>query len=201
VRGFFAPYLDRPFALFVLLSFLVLLIFMQHFTALPLDMAAHGLSRATLGVVLALNGILIVLIQPFVAPWLSRFNRSHVIACGACWSGLGFGLNAIARGAPMFTLGVIVWTLGEIAVLPIANAIVADVALPRDARALPGRIRHHVRARVVRGAADRDHGAPAAAGRRPLWWGCLAMGLVVAAGQLALAPALTRLRQERSGVR
>src|SRR5262249_10639722 len=128
VRGFLAPYRDRPFALFVLLSFLMLLIFMQHFTALPLDMAAHGMPRATLGVVLALNGILIVLVQPFAGPLLSRVNRSHTIAAGAALVGLGFGLNALARTGPLFALGVIVWALGGIAGLPARNSGVADGA-------------------------------------------------------------------------
>jgi hypothetical protein len=38
-------------------------------------------------------------------------------------------------------------------------------------------------------------------GASALWGGCLVLGLLVAAGQLALAPALTRLREERSGAR
>ena len=130
VGGFAAPYRDRPFALFVLLSFMLLLVFMQHFTTLPLDMAAHAVTRAQLGLILALNGILIVLVQPFVAARLARFNRSRAIAGGAALFGLGFGLNAFARSVPLYSLGVIVWTLGEMAVLPIANAVVADVAIP-----------------------------------------------------------------------
>src|SRR5262249_22281186 len=130
VRGFLAPYRDRPFALFVLLSLLLMLVFMQHFTALALDMAAHGIPRATLGAVLALNGAVIVLVPPFAGPLLARVDRSYAIAAGAALMGLGFGLNALARGAPLFALGVAVWSLGEIAVLPTANAVVADVALP-----------------------------------------------------------------------
>jgi MFS family permease len=131
VGGFAAPYRDRPFALFVLLSFLVLLVFMQHFTALPIDMAAHGMSRAMLGLVLALNGILIVLVQPFLSPILARFNRSraHRRRGGAGRAGLR-PERARARRARIYALGVIVWTVGEMAVLPIANAVVADVALP-----------------------------------------------------------------------
>ena len=36
-------------------------------------------------------------------------------------------------------------------------------------------------------------------GAAALWRGCLVMGFLVAAGHLMLAPALTRLRAERSG--
>ena len=200
VGGFAAPYRDRPFALFVLLSFMLLLVFMQHFTTLPLDMAAHGVTRAQLGLILALNGILIVLVQPFVAARLARFNRSRTIAGGAALFGLGFGLNAFARSVPLYALGVIVWTLGEMAVLPIANAVVADVAIPE----MRGRYQGaygitfglaSLAAPLIGTAVLQRWGSPA------LWWGCLVMGLLVAAGHLVLAPALTRLREERTGVR
>jgi MFS family permease len=93
-----------------------------------------------------------------------------------------------------------VWTLGEMAVLPIANAEVADVALPE----MRGRYQGAYGitfglasfAAPLLGTFVLQHWGPAA-----LWGGCLVLGLLVAAGQLALAPALTRLREERSGVR
>jgi MFS family permease len=196
VDGFLAPYRDGPFAVFVLLSVLSLLVFMQHIAALPIEMAGRGVSRAWLGFVLGLNGIVIVLVQPFLAPVLGRFNRSRVLSLGAAFMGLGFGLNAIAKGPALFAVGVVVWTVGEIFLLPTANAVVADVALP----ALRGR---------YQGAYGLSFGvagffAPLIGtsvlqhlGSRALWLGCLATGLLVAAGHAALAPRLTRLREER----
>jgi MFS family permease len=197
VSGFLAPYRDRPFAAFVLLSVLVLLIFMQHVAALPIEMSARGVSRAWLGFVLGLNGIVIVLVQPVLAPILGRLDRSRVLAAGALLVGLGFGLNVVASGPLLFALGVTVWTVGEVFVLPTSNAVVADVALP------------HMRGRY-QGAYGLSFGlagfgAPLIGtsvlqhfGSRALWLGCLATGLIVAAGQLALAPRLPALRRERS---
>jgi MFS family permease len=196
VRGFLAPYRDRPFLAFVVLSVLILLIFMQHIAAFPVEMAARGLPTAWLGFVLALNGIVIVLVQPFLAPWLTRFDHSRTLAAGAVLVGLGFGINAFAAGPLGFSLGVVVWTLGEILVLPIGNALVADVALP----GMRGR---------YQGAYGLSFGvagflAPLLGtlvlqrwGSAALWLGCLALGLAVAAGQLALAPRLRRLRDAR----
>jgi len=143
-----------------------------------------------------LNGIVIVLVQPFLAPVLGRYNRSRVLALGACLVGLGFGLNVVATGPLLFAAGVVVWTVGEIFVLPTANALVADVALP------------HMRGRY-QGAYGLSFGLAAFGapligtfvlqhfGSRALWLGCLALGLVVSAGHVALAPRLTRLREER----
>jgi MFS family permease len=194
--GFLAPYRDRPFAVFVLLSILTLMVFMQHIAALPIEMGSRGVSRAWLGFILGLNGMVIVLVQPFLAPVLGRYNRSRVLAVGACLLGLGFGVNVIARGPALYSLGVVIWTLGEICLLPTANAVVADIALP------------HMRGRY-QGAYGLSFGvagflAPLIgtavlqhAGGRALWLGCLAAGLLVAAGHTALAPRLTRLREER----
>jgi MFS family permease len=194
--GFFAPYRDVPFLLFLALSFLFAVILMQIATTFPLDMAANGVSKATFGVILAMNGVLIVLLQPFLGPILTRHNRSRTIAAGVSCAGIGFGLNAIARTAPMYTLSVAIWTVGEIAVLPVANALVADLA-PPDVR---GR---------YQGAYSLSFGlavciAPALGtfvlqrfGSVALWSGCLGLGFLIAAGHLALAPALMRARVER----
>jgi MFS family permease len=194
--GFLAPYRDRPFAVFVLLSVLTLLVFMQHVAALPIEIANRGVPRAWLGFVLGLNGIVIVLVQPFLAPVLGRYNRSRVLAAGACLLGLGFGVNVFASGPALYSLGVVVWTIGEIFLLPTANAVVADIALP------------HMRGRY-QGAYGLSFGlagfgAPLIGtavlqqfGSRALWLGCLAAGLIVAAGHTALAPHLTRLREQR----
>ena len=198
--GFLAPYRDRPFAVFVALSVVTLLVFMQHIAALPIEMARHGVSRTWLGFVLGLNGMVIVLVQPFLAPVLGRFNRSHVLSAGACLLGLGFGVNTIASGPALFGLGVAVWTVGEICLLPTANAVVADIALP------------HLRGRY-QGAYGLSFGlagfgAPLIGtsvlqhfGGRVLWLGCLAAGLLVAVGHAALSPRLTRLREERLAAR
>ena len=191
-----APYRDGPFGLFVLLSVLVLLVFMQHVSALPIDLSGRGVSRAWLGLILGINGMAIVVLQPLLAPGLQRRNRSRVLAVGALLVGCGFGFNVIANGLGTFAIGVLIWTLGEICVLPIANAVVADVAPP------------HMRGRY-QGAYGLSFGLAALAapllgtyvlqriGAAALWWGCFVLGLLVSAGHLMLAPSLTRLREER----
>ena len=137
-----------------------------------------------------------VILTPMLGPFLTRFSRSKTLACGAVLVGLGFGLNAIARTAPLYVLGVIIWTIGEIGVLPVANSVVADLAPPE------------VRGRY-QGAYGLSFGlavcaAPAFGtwvlqhwGSVALWSGCLAIGLLIAVGHMLLAPALMRARAER----
>ena len=200
LHDFVAPYLDGPFGIFVLLNVLVLLVFMQGIAALPIDMTARGVSHAWLGAVLGINGVTIVLLQPLLAAPIQRRNRSRVIALGALLVGLGFGLGIFAHGPALFGIAVVVWTIGEILTLPIANAVVADVA----PAAMRGR---------YQGAYGLSFGlagfvAPLAGtfvlqrfGSAALWGGCLVLGALVAAAQLMLAPRLTRMREERLALR
>lgn len=195
--GFFAPYRDGTYVLFLLLSVAIILVFMQHNTIFPLDMNAHGLSKAEFGVVLGLNGVFIVFLQPFVAPFIQRFSRSRVLAVGSALVGAGFGLNAVSSTAPLYALGVLIWTVGEICVLPVANSIVADLAPP------------HVRGRY-QGAYGLSWGvagflAPLSGaalyerrGSVALWVACLVAGLVVAIGHLLLERRLHRAREARA---
>src|SRR5689334_5313599 len=54
VHGFLTPYRDAPFAKFIALTLLVLLLFMQHVAALPIGMSETITSKALLGFLLAL---------------------------------------------------------------------------------------------------------------------------------------------------
>jgi MFS family permease len=200
VREFLTPFTDGPFGVLIVLCVLLMLVFLQHISTLPIDMGAHGVSRAWLGAVLAINGVIIVLLQPFLAPLLQRLNRSRMLATGAVLVGAGYGLNAIARTAAMFGLGVLIWSVGEIFVLPIGNAVVADVA--------PSHMRGRYQgaygltfgvaglcAPLIGTSVMQRFGAPV------LWVGCLALGCAVAIGHLLLEPSLSRLRRERISAR
>ena len=193
---FFAPYRDGTYMAFIGLAIMSAVLFMQHTLALPLDMMAHGVSKPVFGAVIALNGILIVLVQPFLGPFLTRFPRSRVLATGGALLAVGFGLNAFVHVAPLYALGVAIWTIGEILVLPTSNAVVADLA----PAALRGR---------YQGAYSLSFGlalivAPTVGslvmqhfGARTLWLGAFALGLLTMLGQLALERPLERARRAR----
>lgn len=182
---------DRDLVLFLGLHLLSLLVFTQFQLAAPLDMAAHGITPSTFSLLMALNGIGVIGLQPTVGPWLRRFDGGRLLAVSSVLIGLGFGVNAFARTAPAYAAGVALWTVGEVLAFPVANALVADLA--------PA----HLRGRY-QGAFAMSWGvaftlSPLLAGEvltrlgaRPLWAGCLAVGLAVAAGHLAIAPARRR---------
>src|SRR5947208_1891583 len=104
---------DRVFLVFVGLNLLTALVFLQHISSLPIAMAHNGLRPSTFGMVIALNGVLIVLGQLFI-PRLIR-DRSHagVLAVAALVQAAGFGLTAFAHSAVMYAGTVLIWTFGE----------------------------------------------------------------------------------------
>jgi len=164
-------------------------IYFQVFFTLPLAMRANGLRSAAFGLVIALNGVLIVVLQPLVASWLGRLPRVQLLAGSQLVMGLGFGLNSFATTAPAYALAVVVWTLGEIAGAALASSIVADLAPPELRGRYSGMYGMSFGAAAiiapVIGTAVFD-----LAGAVTLWAGCAALGVVVASGTLLLGPAI-----------
>jgi len=194
--AFLAPYRDVPYVAFLVLAYLYAVLFLQNASALPLDMTAHGHSPATFGFILALNGVLIVAIQPFLGPHLTRRDRSRTLAAGALFTAVGFGLHAFAHTVPLYVVGVVLWTVGEMCVLPVANAMISDLA-PVELR---GRYQGGyslswglaVASAPLIGMSVFEH-----AGSFTLWLGVASTAVCIAIAHLALAPRLRRLRAER----
>ena len=173
------PFRDRAFLVFAAVQLLVLLVFLQLTVAYPLDMRARGLSTAQIGPLLALNGIIIVAVQPLALRWLARSDRARVLALGGALVGIGFGIPALGGSIPVYAAATLVFTLGEIAFAVAAPALVADLA-PLHHRGgyqgahqllwgLAGMVAPAIGTLVL-----------AAAGARVLWLGCLATGLLAA---------------------
>lgn len=179
---------DPVLMAFVFLAFLLSCIYAQSNVGLPLDLAAHGFPPSVFGVLLALNGIVIIAVQPFVAGPLRRFRRAGVLGVAALLTGLGFGWNAYATTVPGFGVGIVIWTLGEILNATFASAIVADLAPP----ALRGRYQGlYTMAWGLAAFAGPAGGAWVLShfGAKTLWIGCVVVGVAIAVGHWMIAPA------------
>lgn len=182
-----APLSNRPFVVFVVLITLVGLVFHQAFVTLPIDLYQHGLSTAAYGILIALNGVLITLLQPSASRVLARFSRHRVLAGSAALVGIGFALTALLHTIGGYVVSITVWSLGEIAMAGLAPAAVADAAPPGQRGAYQGLLG------MSGGAAALI--APVVGtlvlgrwGSGALWAACGVVGLTAAAGQLALGP-------------
>ncbi len=182
---------DRVFVSFLALNFFVVLVVMQHMSTLPIAMSADGLSPATFGWVIAINGLMIVAGQLFVPKLIDGHDRSRVLALATLIMGVGFGLNAFAGTVALYAMSVVIWTLGEMLQSPSNSALVAELS----PAALRGRYQGvnslswsagSALAPVVGGFVQEHLGSTV------LWLGCAAVGVVVAAGQITSGPARER---------
>ncbi|WP_239100922.1 MDR family MFS transporter [Microbispora amethystogenes] len=127
--GRFADVLrDRVMVAFVLANLGYALVYLQVHSTLPLAMTGQGLPTSAYGMAMAVNGLLIVVVQPVTTVWLARFDPSRVLAAGFALVGLGFALTSLVSSGAGYAATVAVWTLGEALTAGIPGAIVATLA-------------------------------------------------------------------------
>lgn len=128
--GYRAVMADRTFLLFLVASVLISFVYFQGQGAtLPIQVVeVSGLTPAHFGLLLSLNGILVVLLELPISSLTMRRPAKEMIAAGFLLVGLGFGLIAVADNMTMLAVSVAVWTLGEMVAAPVSYAYVADLA-------------------------------------------------------------------------
>ncbi len=170
---------------------LVGLSFMQINSTFPLYLAQLGIGAKPYGRILAVNGLMITLLQLPFSALVSRWRRDLVMVASGLVLGLGFYLNIFARTPWQFAAVVVVWTLGEMLNAVFAPTIVSDLAPP----ALRGR---YMGVFTMSFSSAAMFGAPlgglvlARGGGRALWTAVLLLGLGAAACSALAGPGIRR---------
>ena len=121
---------DRLLLALVGLVVLHSVVYMQAYSTLPLVIREDGLGPSGYGLAMALNGFLIVLVQPWVLQPISRLRRGRVLLAAASVQAVGFGAHAFADTVLQHAGAVAVWTLGEVLGAGLFGALVAGLAPP-----------------------------------------------------------------------
>ncbi|MGW7540946.1 MDR family MFS transporter [Streptomyces sp. NPDC054770] len=119
---------DRRYMGVVGLSFLVALIFQQGSVGLPVAMGEAGFSPADYGMAIAVNGVLIVVLQIPVTRVIQHRDARSLLVVSSLLAGYGFGLTALAGSVGVFALTVCVWTLAEIVNAPTQTGLVVRLS-------------------------------------------------------------------------
>jgi len=130
--GYRAMLHDRSFLLLVGSATLITFVYYQQIYALPLHVTDVGLTDRDFGLLLTLNGIIVVLLELPISSVTMRRNPRSMLALGFLLVGAGYALTGAATTLPMLALTVVVWTGGEMIGAPISYSYVADLA-PADA--------------------------------------------------------------------
>ncbi|MEW2397812.1 MFS transporter [Streptomyces sp. NPDC046862] len=119
---------DGRFMAVVGLSFMVALIFQQGSVGLPVAMGEAGFTPADYGLAIALNGVLIVVLQIPVTRFIEHRDPRRLLVLSSVLAGYGFGLTAFAGSVGVFALTVCVWTLAEIVNAPTQTGLVVRLS-------------------------------------------------------------------------
>ncbi len=125
---------DRPFIVFIALSAIIGIVYAQMNTTFPVYMRGlYGIPEEHYGLMLASNALLVVLFQFPIARWVDERDRSRMLALGAALYAIGFGLIGFVATGVMFEIAVIIFTLGEMVIIPASQTVTANLA-PIDMR-------------------------------------------------------------------
>ena len=130
---------DRRFLYFLLAMLPVEMVFFQSLAAMPLFVVRDlHVSEAGFGMLLAINTVMIILTEVPLNTAMSTWSHRQTIALGALLVGAGFGGLALGGGAMGVAITVVIWTVGEMILLPASSAYVSDLAPPELAGAYMG---------------------------------------------------------------
>ncbi|MFF2504914.1 MDR family MFS transporter [Streptomyces sp. NPDC058067] len=176
---------DGRYMLMVGLSFLISVVFTQSSSGLPIVMGQAGLSSSDVGLVAAVNGVVIVALQIPLTRFIEKRDAGRLLTVSSLLIGYGFALTAFAGSMAAYALIVVVWTLGEMVNAPTQSGLVARLA-PAHGRgryqgmyAMSWSVAALV-APLLSGITIDRYGAGW------LWAGCAALGTVAALGYWVL---------------
>lgn len=171
------------------LAFLLAMVLMQYTTSLPVSMGLNGFSSRDYGLVISMNGLVVVLTTIPLTRAIRNRNPVDVLVLAALLSGYGFGLTAFADSVPTYIATVCLWTVGEILNSPTSMALVAALS-PAHARGRYQGIHTFAWSAAtfagpLLGGLVIDH-----FGDGSLWFACAVLGTAVAVGYRLLRKAV-----------
>ncbi len=120
---------DRRFLYFLAAMLPVELVFFQTLAAMPLFLVGdRHLTEAGFGMLLAINTVLIIVVEVPLNAAMANWSNRHALALGALLIGMGFGGMVFEGGVLWLAATVVVWTFGEMILLPASAAYVSEIA-------------------------------------------------------------------------
>jgi len=130
-----SPYRDKFFLWFIIITAIGAFTFMQLFSTLPVFLKEDfHLDEAQIGWLLALNGLLIVVLEmPIVYSLESKLAPLRVIAVGTLLIGLSFWVfNFFPHVLPLAVGAMVIITFGEILNMPFTNTFAVSRSRPEN---------------------------------------------------------------------
>ncbi|MEP7053952.1 MAG: MFS transporter [Actinomycetota bacterium] len=127
-RGLAAALGDRIFMVFVGLTLIQAILYMQSVTILPLAMKADHLQPFAYGLVTSLGAALIVIGQLFVPALIRGHRKGSVLAVASILVSVAYAVVAFSDVLPMYLLAATIWTGGNMLAAPPNASVIAELA-------------------------------------------------------------------------
>ena len=133
-RGYLVVLKDRPFIIFMAISMIVTIVYMQMYGALPVFLRdVHNVPEAGFGMLMSLNATMVVLMQFAITRKIGDKPPMLMMALGAIIYAVGFSMFGFIGQYGLFMVAMAIITIGEMVVTPIQQALVAKFS-PEDMR-------------------------------------------------------------------
>ena len=121
---------DRKYMMFLSLCGAFAVLFFQLFSSIPLYFRQEiGLTEKTIGLLFAINGLLVFIVEMPLVSWLGRrFGGRRSIASGFFALGLSFLCFNAGRNFEWMLIGILVLSLAEMLALPFTVSLAARFA-------------------------------------------------------------------------
>ena len=125
---------NRPFLGTVAATFCIAMVFWQMSSSYGLHVTeGGGHGEKVYGLILALNGVMIVLFELPLTSFTRRFSPPRVMAAGYVLVGVGMLINVFGASVSILLISMVIFTVGEMISLPVGHSYMASLA-PEDMR-------------------------------------------------------------------
>jgi MFS family permease len=132
--GYIKVFKDLIFMEFILAAILMNTVYVQMNSTLPVFLRdVHNSPPSTYGIILSINAGMVVVFQFWLTRKVASIPPMLVMALGTLFYLVGFGMYGFVSGFFMFTIAMVILTIGEMILIPVAQALVAQFA-PEDMR-------------------------------------------------------------------
>lgn len=133
-RGYGKVLSDRIYMIYVVVSMLMLVVYLQMYNALSVYLRdVHGIDPQRYGFILSTSAITVILFQFWVTRRIKDRPPMLMLALGAAFYMVGFSMYGFVSAYALFLLAMVLITIGEMITLPVGQALAANFA-PEDMR-------------------------------------------------------------------
>ncbi len=128
LAGLKAALQDRVFLRFNMMNWLFMALYLQVFVMLPLIILHDGMTAQDYGIVMAVNGTMLVVTQLPVDRAVRRFSTARLLTASAIILSVGLVMNAFATSLWFYLAAAVFWTLSELINIPLAATVTATIS-------------------------------------------------------------------------